>query len=121
MYTHEFSYSIFKNQNAKYLNKNQFLKDIKSSMNHRIHMSSASIDSYCGTTNERFQLDLTMDMLYVVAQIILGGLGFEGMDSVILQQRLLQLGESSADIWLVVPYFSVWLVKHNSPWRLIVP
>ena len=61
-------------------------------------------------------MDLTKDKVIEAERRLSGGARTGDTDSVSLQHYIIQFGEASGDLRLIVTYFAEWLVNECPPW-----
>ena len=79
-------------------------------------LSAASLDAYPNNTLEVIPVDITDDVVSVVAGRLSGGAVPGGTDSVSLQHWLLRFGAASGELRLIVAEVGEWLSNGRPPW-----
>ena len=79
-------------------------------------LSAASLDAYPKNPPDMVPVDITDDVVAVVAGRLSGGAGPGGTDSVSLQHWLLRFGAASGELRLIVLEFEEWLSNGRPPW-----
>ena len=78
--------------------------------------SAACLDAYPGKPPKMVPVDITDNVVSVVAGRLLGGGGPGGTDSISLQHWLLRFGAASGELRLIVSEVGEWLSNGRPPW-----